>query len=244
MTGTDLFIADLHLSEATPASMRAFTAFMTGPARHARRLFILGDLFEYWAGDDDLDAPLNRAVCTLLRDAHQDGLETSFLAGNRDFLIGADFCRAAHVTLATEPLRITVGDTPALLMHGDALCTDDTDYQTFRAQVRAPAWQAAFLAKPLAERKAIIEGVRAHSERGKQNKPAQIMDVNPGAVADTFRQHGVSLLIHGHTHRPATHRHTVDGLACTRWVLSDWHGSAPYLQSRDGVLSREELLPA
>ena len=241
MSGIDLFIADLHLCASAPDTVRAFAAFMRGPARDAHRLFILGDLFEYWAGDDDLATPLNREVCTLLADAHRGGLQISFLAGNRDFLLGDAFCQAAGVTLATEPLRITLGNTPALLVHGDALCTDDVDYQAFRRQVRDPAWQAAFLAKPLAERKAIIEGVRAHSEQGKQTKAPEIMDVNASAVADAFRRHGVSLMIHGHTHRPATHQHTVDGRTCTRWVLADWHGTAPYLHACDGELSRREL---
>lgn len=216
---------------------------MAGPARHAGRLFILGDLFEYWAGDDDLAVPVNAEVCNHLALARQSGVEIYFLAGNRDFLIGQAFAERAGIALISEPHEIVLGQRAAILLHGDTLCTDDHAYQAFRAQVRSPAWQEEFLSRPLAERKAIIEDVREHSKAGKRQKSADIMDVNVGAVVDTFRAFDCRLMIHGHTHRPATHHHEVDGHVCERWVLSDWHGTAPYLESLDGTLTRRELVP-
>lgn len=237
MSGIDLFIADLHLSEETPGTTRAFFAFVAGPARTAERLFILGDLFEYWAGDDDLATPFNARVAEALRELSEGGTAIGFLPGNRDFLVGSDFAEASGLQRMDEPVAVDLAGRRALLMHGDTLCTDDEAYQTFRAQVRDPAWQAAFLARPLAERKAIIAQVREHSEATKQAKAADIMDVNPGEVDATFRKHDCRLLIHGHTHRPATHRLTVDGQACERWVLPDWHGNAPGIVARDGTLA-------
>ena len=243
MTGSDLFIADLHLCAAHAETARAFELFLAGPARVAGRLFILGDLFEYWPGDDDLDAPFNAKVCNQLALARQTGLEIYFLAGNRDFLIDGRFAERTGVALISEPHELALGQRTAIILHGDAMCTDDHDYQAFRAQVRSPEWQAEFLSQPLEARKKIIEGVRAQSEAGKREKPAAIMDVNAEAVADTFRALDCRLMIHGHTHRPATHRHEVDGRLCERWVLSDWHGTAPYLESIDGTLRRRELVP-
>ena len=243
MTGTDLFIADLHLCAAQTETVRAFASFMAGPARRAERLFVLGDLFEYWAGDDDLDAPFNDHVCEQFTRARDAGLKIYFLAGNRDFLIDGGFAKRAGVTLISEPHEVSLGQRRAIILHGDTLCTDDHAYQAFRAQVRSIEWQQAFLEKPLDVRKSIIEGVREHSKAGKQTKSAAIMDVNEQAVHDVFRASGVRLMIHGHTHRPATHRHDVDGRQCERWVLSDWHGTAPYVESIDGTLHRRELRP-
>lgn len=243
MTGSDLFIADLHLCAARPDTARAFELFMAGPARVAARLFILGDLFEYWPGDDDLDTPFNARVCHQLALACQAGVEVYFLAGNRDFLIDGRFAERTGVMLIGEPHQLTLGQRPAIILHGDAMCTDDHAYQAFRAQVRSASWQKEFLSQPLDARKAIIEGVREQSEAGKREKPLAIMDVNCEAVADTFRAFDCRLMIHGHTHRPATHRHDVDGRLCERWVLSDWHDTAPYLESIDGTLRRRELVP-
>lgn len=241
VAGPVLFIADLHLCAAETATTRAFEAFVAGPARQAKTLYILGDLFEYWAGDDDLAAPYHRHIADLLAELTKTGTEVIFVAGNRDFLIGTDFCTATGITLATEPVTLSLGARPAILLHGDVLCTDDHAYQAFRQQVRNPAWQAAFLARPLEERRSIIEGVRAHSEAGKQQKSADIMDVNESAVVSAFQSAECDLMIHGHTHRPATHIHDIENQPCERWVLADWHGSAPYLECLDGVLRRKEL---
>jgi UDP-2,3-diacylglucosamine hydrolase len=151
------------------------------------------------------------------------GVKLSFMAGNRDFLVGTGFAQAAGLELLPDPYRCMIAGMPTLLSHGDALCTDDADYQRFRATVRAPEWRAAFLARPLAQRKHEIEALRARSEAEKRIKPMAIMDVNADAVAVLLRAHDVRTLIHGHTHRQARHALTVDGRDCMRWVLGDWH---------------------
>lgn len=217
-----LFISDIHLSPHEPATAERLLAFLGGPARTAASLTILGDLFDYWVGDDDLDDPFNARIVAALRALADAGVVLSFMAGNRDFLIGDDFAVAAGLELLTDPCIRDIAGTPTLLTHGDLLCTDDADYQHFRRQVRGPAWRSQFLAKPLGVRKAEIAALRARSEREKKIKPLSIMDVNAGAVAAMLRQHRVRTLIHGHTHRQGQHSHMVDGQACARWVLGDW----------------------
>lgn len=223
-----LFISDLHLSEDTPATLAAFDALLAGPARGVDELYILGDLFEYWAGDDD-DTPLSRHVAAGLKELADEGIHIFFLAGNRDFLIGEAYAAAAGMRLLAEPTEIKLGGQRVLLSHGDTLCTDDRAYQDYRTMVRAPAWQAGFLAKPLAERRAFIDHLRLRSQQAKSEKSMEIMDVSAASVEDMLRAHGHPTLIHGHTHRPARHVHHVDGRECVRWVLPDWHGDAPYL---------------
>lgn len=203
--------------------MQLFLDFLAGPAREAARLTILGDLFDYWAGDDDLADPFNKRVVVALRNLSDGNVRLEFMAGNRDFLIGDDFAAATGLTLLPDPCVRDIGGVKTLLTHGDVLCTDDADYQYFRAQVRNPAWRAAFLARPLAERKREIEALRARSEAEKQIKPLAIMDVNPAAVAAALADHGAQAMIHGHTHRQGRHEHHVAGKACQRWVLGDWH---------------------
>ncbi|GHT97415.1 UDP-2,3-diacylglucosamine hydrolase [Betaproteobacteria bacterium] len=225
-----LFISDLHLSTAAPHTTAAFTAFIHAPARQAHSLYILGDLFENWAGDDDLDEPFNQQITTLLFELAASGTRIFFLAGNRDFLAGAGFARAAKLTLLADPTLITPAAHPILLSHGDALCTDDHAYQHFRQQVRTPAFQAQFLAQPLAARKAIITQLREQSESAKKDKEMALMDVAPASVAALLREHNYPTLIHGHTHRPAQHTHQVDGHACTRHVLADWHDHPTWLR--------------
>ncbi|MBL8437269.1 MAG: UDP-2,3-diacylglucosamine diphosphatase [Zoogloeaceae bacterium] len=236
-----LFISDLHLSEERPDLLAQFLAFVEGPARDAAALYILGDLFEYWAGDDDGDAPLPRQVAQALAAAQGRGLAIHFMAGNRDFLIGPDYARQAGMTLLPDPSVVELDGQRLLLLHGDSLCTDDVAYQTYRTQVRNPAYQAQFLAQPLAARRAFIEQIRQKSEAAKRDKAEEIMDVNAGAVADVLRQHDFPILIHGHTHRPAHHRLDVDGRTCERWVLSDWRDSAPYLAWTGTGLEYREL---
>lgn len=223
-----LFISDLHLSEDTLATVAAFDALLAGPARGVEELYILGDLFEYWAGDDD-DTPLARHVARGLKALTDEGVRVFFLAGNRDFLLGEAYARNAGMRLLMEPTEIELDGRRVLLSHGDTLCTDDTAYQSYRAMVRDPAWQAGFLAKPLAERRAFIEQLRQRSQQAKREKPIEIMDVNASAVEDLLRAHACPTLIHGHTHRPARHEHDVDGRECLRWVLPDWHDDAPWL---------------
>jgi UDP-2,3-diacylglucosamine hydrolase len=226
-----LFISDLHLCMSRPAINRSFFAFLDDVASHAATLYILGDLFDYWAGDDDLSDPFNRSVAEGLKRLCERGVAVYFMHGNRDFLIGEAFCNASGVNMLRDPTLVQLHGVATLLMHGDTLCTDDVTYQRFRAQVRDPVWQNAFLARPLAERKAMIEDLRRQSEAEKQGKTETIMDVTLSAVEGALREHTCKQLIHGHTHRPAHHAHRVDGKACERWVLTDWYERGGYLQS-------------
>jgi UDP-2,3-diacylglucosamine hydrolase len=227
---TTLFISDLHLCPTRPAINRVFLDFLCGPARLGRALYVLGDLFEYWAGDDDIDDPFVAAICDALAALCAAGVGTYFIRGNRDFLIGDGFAHRSGMTLLDEPVLHEIEGTPTLLMHGDVLCTDDVAYQQFRAAVRSADWQRQFLARPLAERKRTIEQLRRRSEEAKQVKPAAIMDANVDAVVATLRFHAYPRLIHGHTHRPARHLHEVDGHGCERWVLADWYEHGSYLE--------------
>jgi len=224
------FISDLHLCTDRPEINRVFFDFLRGPARQAESLYILGDLFEYWAGDDDLSDPFNASVAVALSEYKKRGPVLRFMHGNRDFLLNGEFAKACGGSLIDDPHSVNLFGTPTLLMHGDTLCTDDLDYQKFRVQVRNPNWQKGFLALALAQRKKQIEAVRQTSESEKTRKAPEIMDVNQGAVESVLRQHAYPRLIHGHTHRPARHVHQVDGRACERWVLADWYRSGSYLR--------------
>ena len=224
-----LFISDLHLCPTRPAINRIFFEFLRGPAARAEALYILGDLFEYWAGDDD-DDPFNASVLAALRKLADRGVALYLMHGNRDFLIGDRFTAACRAKLLPDPTLVNLYDTPTLMMHGDTLCTDDLKYQQFRVKVRDPQWQKNFLAQPLAARKQVIAGLRAESTAEKKLKTEAIMDVAPAAVEATLREHGYPRLIHGHTHRPALHQHVIDGHQCERWVLADWYTSGSYLQ--------------
>ncbi len=213
-----LFVSDIHLSPQMPATAAAFFRFLAGPARRTRQLYLLGDIFEYWAGDDDGDDPFNRQVVDALRDLSDSGVALYWIAGNRDFLAGDAFARATGITLLPDPFVADIAGRRLLLLHGDAQCTDDAGYMAFRSQVRDAAWQRAFLARPLAERKAIIAGMREGSRAAQRDKAMTIMDVNPDEIERLFAQQQVGLMIHGHTHRPAVHRST----AGMRYVLPDW----------------------
>jgi UDP-2,3-diacylglucosamine hydrolase len=212
------FISDLHLQEAHPRTAEAFFAFLAQRAVHAQQLYLLGDLFEYWAGDDDLITPFNQHVADTLRAVSDAGVAVFWIAGNRDFLVGAAFAHAAGLTLLAEPHVVELGGTRLALVHGDAECTDDTAYMAFRRQVRDPAWQQQFLAMPLDERKAIVARLREGSREAHGDKSMAIMDVTPAAIAALHETTGSDVIIHGHTHRPALH---VDG-ARRRYVLPDW----------------------
>lgn len=224
-----LFISDLHLCPSRPHINRIFRDFLAGPARQAESLYILGDLFECWAGDDDLDDPFNAGICAALRELSKSGVPVFFMAGNRDFLAGEGFARTAGLTLLPEPTVVELHGTPTLLMHGDTLCTDDDAYQAFRAEVRTMDWQQAFLALPLPRRKSQIEALRRESEAQQRIKPILILDVNTAAVLQALTFHGCTRLIHGHTHRPAHHNLIVEGQPCERWVLQDWYETGGYL---------------
>jgi UDP-2,3-diacylglucosamine hydrolase len=224
------FISDLNLSDSRPEINQVFFEFLRGPARAAEALYVLGDLFEYWAGDDDLDDPFNRSVATALAEYSHRGIPLRFMHGNRDFLLDGAFEKACGAHLIDDPCALDLFGVPTLLMHGDTLCTDDLDYQKFRVQVRDPIWQKGFLALPLEQRKRQIEAVRQTSESEKTRKAPEIMDVNLGAVEAVLREHAYPRLIHGHTHRPARHVHRVDARTCERWVLADWYRSGSYLR--------------
>ncbi len=225
-----LFISDLHLCTTRPHINALFERFMAEVAPQAEALYILGDFFEYWAGDDDLADPFSTWVIDLLTRLTRGGTSIYLMHGNRDFLLGEAFLAAAHAHPVSDPCRLDLYGTPTLLMHGDTLCTDDIEYQRFRGLVREAAWQRDFLAKPLAERKAMIEALRRRSEQEKFSKPEAIMDVNPEAVAAALRTHAVPRLIHGHTHRPGRYVHPVNGMLCERWVLPDWYSQGGYLR--------------
>ena len=225
-----LFISDLHLCASQPLTTQLFVQLTRDIAPKADALYILGDLFEYWAGDDDLNAPFHQQVIAAIRALSKNGTPVYIMHGNRDFLMDEQLAQACHATLLQDPALIDLYGTPTLLTHGDALCTDDREYQAFRQQVRQPAWRNNFLAQPLTQRKAQIEQLRKMSEDQKQTKSMEIMDVNLAAVAELFRTHHYPRLIHGHTHRQKHHLHEVDGKTCDRWVLGDWHATGNALR--------------
>ena len=219
-----LFISDCHLDSSRPEVMGELVEFIDNRASGASHLFILGDLFEVWLGDDDPADGLQEVIDSLTRHARQ--ARVYFLAGNRDFLLGATFAAKTGIELVQEPHFLQLAEHRVALIHGDTLCTDDHDYQAFREQVRDPEWQTGFLAKPLAERQAIAAQLRDQSADAMVDKSMEIMDVNAVAVDECFRRHRVDILIHGHTHRPAVHRYAGGH---TRYVLGDWHPRASYL---------------
>lgn len=226
----------MHLSAATPALNDACVALLQGRAREARRVFLLGDLFEAWTGDEDVDDPACRPVVAALQALSQRGIEIHVLPGNRDFLLGRGFAAATGATVHGDWLIADIGDAPTLLLHGDTLCTDDLPYMQFRAMVRNPQWQAAFLARPLAERHAIAEDMRRRSKEATAGKGEYLMDANGDAIASMFRHHDVERMIHGHTHRPALHHHEVNGQDCRRWVLADWRDRACWFEAASGTI--------
>ena len=246
MAPRTLFISDLHLSPERPDILRLFHDWITGlDAENTQALYILGDLFEAWVGDDE-DDPELLSVPAALRSLAERGVPVFVMRGNRDFLLGSRFERASGSRLLEDPTRIELHGRTVLLMHGDTLCTDDHDYQAFRARVRDPHWQAAMLARPLEERRRIAAELRSQSEHSTAGKRPEIMDVNPEAVAAAFRERDVDLLIHGHTHRPAIHESVVDGRPRWRIVLGDWydHGSVLEADARGGLVLRRLAMPA
>jgi UDP-2,3-diacylglucosamine hydrolase len=214
-------ISDLHLEEDRPALTQAFLGFLGRIADSNNALYILGDFFNLWIGDDD-DRPLNATVCAGLKASASKGLEVNLMQGNRDFLLGPDFALRAGANLLAEPHLLRFRGKRYLLMHGDALCTRDTDYQAFRQMVHNPDWQKAFLAKPLAERRAFADQARRQSKAMSSNKADDIMDVSPDAVVKLMQDYRAKTLIHGHTHRPAVHGLELAGQVAERIVLGDW----------------------
>ncbi len=232
---SSLFISDLHLSEERPGANETFFSFIEEKASKADSLYILGDFFEYWAGDDDLAEPFHSVIAGFLRGLSESGVELYVMHGNRDFLVGRRFCAETGAVLLEDPTVMQLGGTPTLLMHGDTLCTGDVDYQAWRQVARSADWQREFMSRSLEARREISRGLRRESIAAIANKPMEIMDVADSAVRDAFRRHGVSRLIHGHTHRPGRHQLDVDGRRCERWVLPDWYGRGGYLEISRGA---------
>ncbi|AXK72488.1 UDP-2,3-diacylglucosamine diphosphatase [Lysobacter sp. TY2-98] len=226
-----LFISDLHLDAERPQVTDLFLRFLRDEARGASALYILGDLFEAWVGDDD-PSETGAAVARGVRELVDSGTPTHFIRGNRDFLLGSEYARRAGMTILQDPSVVMLDGRPALILHGDLLCTADTGYMAFRAQTRDPKWQAQFLSQPLAARIAFAQHARAQSRDAQAALKSAgtmetITDVAPSTVNEYFVRYGVDLMIHGHTHRPAIHPLDVGGRARRRVVLGDWydHGS-------------------
>lgn len=243
-----LLISDLHLQPEREDITRSLVDFLNGRARDHRALYILGDLFEVWIGDDN-PSPLGNLVATELSRLAQCGVEIFLMHGNRDFLIGQDFADRCHATLLPEPCILDAGFGPLALMHGDTLCTGDTQYMMFRKQVRNTAWQQAFLAKSLEERAAFARQARDESQQATRNTAAAIMDVHQQTVKDVFEELQITTLIHGHTHRPAVHDVAFSNpihnqSQGTRLVLGDWDRCGWYadLTTRSVTLHQFPLL--
>jgi UDP-2,3-diacylglucosamine hydrolase len=234
-----LLLSDLHLAPARPRAVAAFEAFARGPARRASAVYILGDLFDWWVGDDQLRDAFHARIAAALKGITAAGVALFVAHGNRDFMLGRAFAAATGATLLPEHTVVALGGVATLLTHGDELCTDDRAYQAYRTKSRNPEWQRRVLAKPYWMRRAIALYLRLRSRAATAQKPETIMDVNPGAVADAFRRHEVERIVHGHTHRPAAHDHVVDGKPRERHVLAAWHDDGHYLEIDDaGVHER------
>lgn len=222
-----LFISDLHLDASRPRITGALADFLQQNT-DCDALYILGDIFEAWVGDDD-DSPLAAEIATLFRAFTDAGPSLYLMVGNRDFLLGEAFCASVGATLLPDPTVIDLYGTPTLLMHGDSLCTADEDYMKFRATARDPAWQADLMSKPIEHRRALAAQLRSMSNEANSNKAEDIMDVTPSEVDREMQEAGVTQLIHGHTHRPAKHKVT-NGV---RWVLGDWEQTGWYIETRE-----------
>ena len=234
-----LFISDLHLARERPALVEAFDALLAGPVREAAALYVLGDLFDMWLGDDQLRDPLANRVASALAATAGAGVRVYLQRGNRDFLLGERFAHAAGATLLPDAIVHPLYGVPTLLMHGDQLCTDDFKYQRYRAWWADPAHRRRFLALPWFARRGIGAMLRGASQRANRGKTETIMDVSADAVVATLRQHGVARLIHGHTHRPARHELVVDDVVRERLVLADWYDRASYLRvGEEGIEAR------
>jgi UDP-2,3-diacylglucosamine hydrolase len=228
-----LFVSDVHLDAAAPQATEQFLAFLSAEAAAAEALYILGDLFEAWVGDDD-EEPSNERVCRALLDLTASGVACFALHGNRDFLLGAGFCQRSGCRLLPDPVIAQLGGERVLLTHGDALCTDDHPYQELRSIVRDSAWQQRFLALPRAHREQLADEARAGSRRHTSRTVPYIMDVNAQAVTAAFRATGVRRMVHGHTHRPGVHDLEVDGEPAQRIVLGAWYEQGSFLRYERG----------
>lgn len=236
-----LFASDLHLDSEAPWAIDAFLAFLDGPARDADALYLLGDLFEAWVGDDDDDAA-NARACEGLARLTRAGTPVFAMHGNRDFLLGETFEKRTGVKLLPDPVVVDLHGMPTLLSHGDVFCTEDLPYQELRSIVRNPSWQRRFLALPLSARRALASAARAGSKAHTEWQIPVLMDVNPDAVTQAMKATGARRLIHGHTHRPAIHQFSVEGVKSERVVLAPWYESASCVAIDDSGV-REVPLP-
>jgi len=240
---TTLFISDLHLEESRPDITDAFLGFLENRARGVEQLYILGDFFEAWIGDDER-TPLQEQVAQALKALSDSGTAIFLMHGNRDFLIGEDFCARAGATLLDDPTVVDLYGTPTLLMHGDSLCTADVEYQKFRKNMRNPQWQQMILQRPLQDRQQMARQLREISMAKNQGKEEFIMDVTPEEVVKVMEEHGVQRLIHGHTHRPAEHQLEANGKPARRIVLGDWDKHVWWLTvepEKEPVLDKQPL---
>jgi UDP-2,3-diacylglucosamine hydrolase len=235
-----LFVSDVHLDAAAPEATEQFLDFLAREAHEAEALYILGDLFEAWVGDDDQD-PEKERVCHALRALAARGVACFALHGNRDFLLGEGFGERSGCRLLGDPLIVELDGEPVLITHGDALCTDDHSYQELRSAVRSADWQRRFLALPLGVRETLSHEARAGSRRHIARAVPDIMDVNEAAVAAAFRAARVRRMIHGHTHRPGVHEIRIDGAPAERIVLGAWYEQGSYLRSEKGTYELRAL---
>jgi UDP-2,3-diacylglucosamine hydrolase len=234
-----LFLSDLHLSPDRPAALRAFHAFAAGPAREAAAVYMLGDIFDWWVGDDQMRMPFVAQVVESMRGISDAGVALYVGQGNRDFLIGQGLAKAAGATLLPDFVLLDLHGVRTLLCHGDQLCTDDVEYQAYRTRMRDPEVQARLLRLPYFVRRIIAAWLRRKSRNTKALKPESIMDVSIATVEQTFRDHDAARMIHGHTHRPAVYVHDVDGTKRERIVLADWELDGRYLEvSAAGTVTR------
>jgi len=238
---TTLFISDLHLEPGQPEIGEQFLSFLAGEARQAEALYILGDLFEVWLGDDDPN-PYYGEMKLALRELSDTGVPVYFMHGNRDFMIGADFATEAGLTILEDPTVVDLYGEKVLLCHGDSLCTDDIHYQQARAMTRNPEWQAMMLSKSIEERIALAIQARKESMERGESLSDEIMDVNQDAVAAALGEHGVKVMLHGHTHRPAVHSLDLGDHTATRIVLGDWYEQGSVVRWDDDG-PRLEVMP-
>jgi UDP-2,3-diacylglucosamine hydrolase len=228
-----LFVSDVHLDAGAPEAVEQFLEFLKTQAANAEALYILGDLFEVWVGDDDPD-PAKARVCAALRDLTSRGTACFTLHGNRDFLLGRDFCRNTGSRLLADPVVVDMDGERVLLTHGDAFCTDDHSYQELRSIVRTPDWQRRFLSLPVADREMLANQARAGSREHTTRTIPNIMDVNQDAVSSAYRATRVRRIIHGHTHRPAVHDTDIEGEPAQRIVLGAWYEQGSYVAYENG----------
>lgn len=231
-----LFLSDLHLSESTVLNNQRFKAFLSGPARHADNIYILGDLFDFWVGDDDI-RPFATDIINALKALTQSGVDCHFVRGNRDFLVGKRFARRTGVQILSEMTTIEHAELQILVGHGDLLCTDDVRYLEFRRKVDQKWLQWVFNRLPFSWRVNIAKNVQGKTRNDKASKSFDIMDVNEQEVIRVMEEHHVSLMIHGHTHRPNTHQVQLNNGVGKRIVLSDWDHSPSYLELLDGKIT-------